>query len=120
MAFTSPLVLKNAAAANVSFIRLTNSLEKVFYADAAGTASQPNLLTIGHQMSASPSGVDRHLVKISKTSLDSAGAPKTLVLNCSFSVPKTGTTRTEINDAIAELKEFLGTANVDALLRGEL
>ena len=120
MAYASTLVLKNAAAANVTFVRLSSDKDKVTYADQASALSTPSMITIGHQMSTAPNGVDRHLVKISITKLDALSAQKTLTLNCSFSVPRTGITRTEVNDAIAELKEFLGTANVDALLRGEL
>lgn len=120
MAYASTIVLKNAAAANVTYVRLTSDTSKVSYADQAGSLAQPALLVIGHQMSSSPSGVDRHLVKLTKTMLDANNSPKTFVLNCSLSVPRTGVTRTEVNDAIAGLKEFLVTANVDALLRGEL
>lgn len=118
--FASPLALKNAAAANVSFVKLNNDASKCFYTAMNGTLSTPNTLQIGHQMSTSPDGSDRHLVKIAKTVLDAQSRQRTVVLNFTLSVPRVGPSRTDVDDVIAELKEFLVTANVDALLRGEL
>lgn len=118
--YPSTIVLKNAAAANVTFVRLNADNSKVDYADQAASLSLPNRLTIGHQMTTAQNGSDRHMIKIAKTVLDSESRPCTVVLNCTISVPRLGITRTNVDDAIANLKEFLATANVDALLRGEL
>lgn len=118
--FASPLALKNAAAAIVNFVKLTSDATKSIFAATSGTLSTPNTLQIGHQMTSSVDGSDRHLVKIAKTVLDAQSRPRTVVMNFTLSVPRVGPSRTDVDDVIAELKEFLVTANVDALLRGEL
>lgn len=118
--YPSTIVLKNAAAANVTFVRLTADNSKVDYADQAASLSLPNRLTIGHQMTSASNGSDRHLIKIAKTVLDAESRPCTGIINCTLSVPRLGITRANVDDLIAGLKEFFSTANVDALLRGEL
>lgn len=120
MSFASTIVLKDAAAANENFLRLAADSSKVTYALSSATLNAPVILTIGHQMTSAMDGSDRHMVKISRTVLDSDNKPRTLVLNCTLAVPRLGIARTDVNNAIAELKEFFGTANVDALLRGEI
>lgn len=120
MAYPSPIVLKNAAAANEDFIRISNDTNKVSYSLSTATLSEPALLVINHQMATSLQGTDRHLVKITKTKLDTASVAKTATLNFTLAVPRSGITRAHIDDMIAELKEFLNTARVDSLMRGEL
>jgi hypothetical protein len=120
MSFASTIVLKDAAAASENFLRLAADSQKVTYCLQTATLSEPVVLTVGHQMTSAQDGSDRHLVKITRTVLDSDSRPRTLVLNCTISVPRLGISRTDIDDSVAELKEFFSTANVDALLRGEL
>lgn len=118
--YASPLVLKDGAAANVSFVKLNSDAQSSKWTNVASTLSAPSTMQISHTMTTAPDGSDRHLVKFAKTILDSNSRPRTAVLNCTLSVPRVGITRADVNDIIAELKEFLGTANVDALLRGEV
>lgn len=121
MSFSSPIVLKDAAAANENFIRLSGDKAQVTYALQTATLNAPVLLVVGHQMTTAPEGSDRHLVKISRTVIGTDAKPRTSVLNCTLSVPRSTISRTDVNNMIAELREFLvSTANVDALLRGEL
>lgn len=120
MSYAATLTLKDRAAANQTFVRLKSDNSQVSYGLQTANLSTPTLLTIGHQMTNSPTGSDRHLVKVSKTVLDSSNKQVTAVLNFTLAVPRTAITRNDVDDMIAELKEFLATANVDALLRGEL
>lgn len=120
MSFASTIVLKDAAAANENFLRLFADSSKVTYGLSTATLNAPVNLIIGHQMTSAMEGSDRHMVKITRTVLDASGRPFTMVLNLTLSIPRAGIARGDINNAIAELKEFLGTANVDALLRGEI
>lgn len=120
MAFPSPIVLKDAANANENFVRLNGDSQKVNYLFEGSTLSEPVALQIGHQMTTSPQGNDRHLVKVSRTVVDSEGAPRTCVLNFTLSVPRVGITSADVKDSVAEVVSFLTTANVDAILRGEL
>ena len=71
-------------------------------------------------MATAPDGSDRHLVKFTKLVMDSNLRPRTAVLNVTLAVPRVGITRTNVDDLIAEAKEFLVTANVDRIMRGEL
>ena len=120
MSYASTLVLKDRAAANVNYVRLKSDASQVVYGLQSAPLNTPTLLTIGHQMTSSPTGSDRHLVKIARTVLDSSNKPCTAVMNFTLSIPRVGVVRNDIDDIIAGLKEFLATANVDALLRGEL
>lgn len=120
MSFASTIVLKNAAAVAEDFLRLHSDSSKVTYALGGSTLNAPVTLIIGHQMTSALEGSDRHMIKITRTVLDTSNRPFTLVLNTTISVPRAGVSRTDVNNAIAELKEFFSTANVDALLRGEL
>lgn len=120
MAYASTLTLKDRAAASQTFVRLKSDNSQVVYALQTAALNTPTLLAIGHQMTNSPTGSDRHLVKITKTVLDSSNKQITAVMNFTIAVPRTAITRNDIDDMVAELKEFLATANVDALLRGEL
>lgn len=120
MSYASTLVLKNAAAANENFLRLNGDSSKVNYALSTGTLQEPVLLNIGHQMTSALDGSDRHLVKLTRTVLDSDNRPRSLVINCTIAVPRVGIARTDVDDGIAEIVSFFSTANVDALLRGEL
>lgn len=121
MSFASPLVLKDAAAANENFIRLASDKSQVTYALQTATLNAPVTLTIGHQMTSAQDGSDRHLIKIARTVIGTDSKPRTAVLNCTISVPRNAIARVDVNNCIAELREFLlSAANVDALLRGEL
>lgn len=121
MSFASPIVLKDAAAANENFLRIAADKTQVSYMLATATLSAPVSLVIGHQMTSAQDGSDRHLVKISRTVIGTDSRPRTMIINCSLSIPRQSVSRTDINNSIAELREFLlSTANVDALLRGEL
>ena len=118
--YASPMTLKDGSAANVTMVKLSSDAQSSRWINSATTLSAPSSLQISHTMSTAPDGSDRHLVKLAKTVLDSNLRPRTVVLNCTLSVPRVGVTRADVNDVTAELKEFLVTANVDALLRGEV
>lgn len=120
MSFSDSIVLKNAAAANVTMSRISDDATKSNYLDVASTLSAPRTLSLGHQMSTSPNGVDRHLIKLTKTALDGTSKPQTLTTNLTLNVPRLGIVRTDVDDLVAMLKEFLVIANMDKLVRGEL
>lgn len=120
MSFPDSLALKNAVAATVTFQRLTSNEQKNNYIDVASALSTPRTFSISHQMTTAQKGVDRHLIKVTKTALDAASQPCTATLNVTLNVPRTGTTRADVDDLIAIAKDFLITANVDKVLRGEV
>lgn len=120
MSFSDSIVLKNAAAANVTMSRLSDDASKSNYLDISSTLSTPRTLSIAHQMSNSPNGVDRHLVKLTKTVLDGQSKPQTGTLNITLNIPRLGIVRADVDDLIAMAKDFLITGNVDKLVRGEL
>jgi len=120
MSYASPIVLKNAAAANENFVRLNADANKVNYMLATSTLQAPVFLVVGHQLTTAQDGSDRHLVKIARTVVGTDLKPRTCVISCTIAVPRNTISRVDVDNGIAELKEFLTTANVDALLRGEL
>lgn len=120
MSFDSTITLKNAANQDVTFLRLNADSSKVTYALSTATLSEPVLLTIGHQMTSAMDGSDRHLVKVSKTVLDTDGRPRTATINVTKADPRLGVTRADRDDMLAYAKSFLVILNVDKLERGEL
>lgn len=121
MSYASTISLKNAAASAETFTRLSQSGETVEYLLTTSTLSAPVKLQIGRQMTKSPDGSDRHMVKISRTVIGTDLKPRTTTWTITGSVPRSTISRINVDDCLAELKEFiLTTANIDALLRGEL
>lgn len=120
MSFDSTITLKNAAAANVSMLRLANDLVKSKYIDGSSNLSTPRTLEITHTVSTSPNGVDRHLVKYQKVALDSNSKPQTLTMTKTLTVPRQGIVRADVDDLLAMDKEFWTTGNTDKMLRNEI
>lgn len=120
MSFDSTITLKNAAAANVSMLRLAADLVKSKYIDGSSTPSTPRTMEITHTVSTSPNGVDRHLLKFQKVSLDSNSRPQTLTMTKTLTVPRQGIVRADVDDLIAMEKEFWTSGNIDKMLRNEI
>lgn len=120
MSFDATITLKNAAAANVSMLRLAADLMKSKYVDGASALSTQRTLEITHTVATSPSGVDRHLVKYQKVALDSNSKPQTLTLTKTLTVPRLGILRVDVDDLLAMDKEFWTTGNTDKILRNEI
>lgn len=120
MSFDSTVTLKNAAAANVSMLRLAADLVKSKYIDGASALATPRTMEITHTVATSPNGVDRHLLKFQKVALDTLSKPQTLTMNVTLNVPRQGIVRVDVDDLIAMCKEFWTTGNVDKMLRNEI
>lgn len=120
MSYPATITLKNAAGTAETFIRIGQEGDVVKYLLSTSTLSAPVELTIGHQMTKSADGSDRHMVKLSRTVIGTDLKPRTSVWNLTGSVPRSTVTRTTTDDCLAEQKEFISqVALVDALLRGE-
>lgn len=120
MSFPTTIALKNAAGTAETFIRIGQDGDTVKYLLGTSTLTAPVELTIGHQMTKSADGSDRHMVKMSRTVIGTDLKPRTIVLNLTGSIPRSAITRTNVDDGLAELKEFVSqVAMIDALLRGE-
>lgn len=120
MSFDASLVLKNAAAANVTMLRLAADLVKSKYIDGASALSTPRTLEITHTVASSPNGVDRHLVKYQKVALDTNSKPQTLTMTKTLTVPRQGIVRADVDDLLAMDKEFWTVGNTDKMLRNEI
>jgi hypothetical protein len=120
MSFDATITLKNAAAANVSMLRLAADLVKSKYIDGSSTPATPRTMEITHTVATSPNGVDRHLLKFQKTALDSNSRPQTLTMTKTLTVPRQGIVRADVDDLIAMEKEFWTSGNIDKMLRNEI
>lgn len=120
MSFDNTITLKNAAAANVSMLRIAADLVKSKYQDGSSLLSTPRTMEITHTVSTSPNGVDRHLVKYQKVALDTNSRPMTLTMTKTLTVPRQGIVRADVDDLLAMDKEFWTTGNVDKILRNEI
>jgi len=100
--------------------------------DTASTPSEPRVLEIKHTTSGTGANtVDRHLVSVSSTKLDSAGIPRKGIVNLTFTQPRSTTiSNADIFDLFAAIVDlcadggfsdsgFTGTTNATAILRGE-
>jgi hypothetical protein len=120
MAFPNTITLKDAANADKIFVRVSSDKQRVTYALDSATLSEPLTFQVAHTMSPAPDGSNRHLFKCSVTKIDPNGRPKTAIINFTVATPKTGIDREVLDDVIAFTKNFLTSANVGAVLRGEL
>lgn len=123
MSLPSTIALKNAAAVAGNFIKIKSDNVNAYYTFESASVGQPNLMQISHQMPAPTNvdAIDRHLVKRSLTVLDSAGKPRTLTVNLTLAVPRSGITETNVKDLMCQIADLSDDPSITAqLLRGEL
>lgn len=122
MSLSTDIALDNAAAASKTFVMQSTSADGTVRIDNSTTLANPRLMQIKHSLSG-PKGVDqvdRHLLSFSTTETDANGKQATSVVNLTIALPRNGViSRTDVNDMLAFIVDFLGTsANVDAILLG--
>jgi hypothetical protein len=124
MAFANDIVIADAAAANKTFKLISLTDGNSSRIDSASNLTTPRSMFIKHQIAGSKANgniSDRHLVSFSATYLDGSNKEQTAVLNFTLQVPRsTAVSRTNVNDLIAFLRNWLGVStNVDGLLINE-
>ena len=98
--------------------------------DVATNLSAPALMDIKHETRGKGADqVDRHLVSLSRSIVDSTGVLRTATVNFTVAVPRSAAvTSTIVKNLISNMIDFMAdgsiaslatTANIDALLRGE-
>lgn len=98
--------------------------------DVTTNLSAPALMEIKHETRGKGGDqIDRHLVSLTRTVVDTSGVPRTATCNFTIAVPRSAAvTSTIVKNLIANMIDFMAdgsiaslatTANVDALLRGE-
>jgi hypothetical protein len=95
--------------------------------------SEPHMLEIKHSTSGgNGSQIDRHLISLARTRLNTAGVPRKAVVNLTLSVPRdTIITKTDIYNLVSQVVSFMvgggwtyesgfpDKEKVDQMLRGE-
>nr|QDH89506.1 MAG: hypothetical protein H3BulkL171406e3117_000002 [Leviviridae sp.] len=134
MSLADPLVLKDAAAADVTFpiqsviaAKAANDPTGTIRVDAASAPTTPRLLTIKQQVTGKGSArVRRTLVSLTQDKLSAAGVPSRMVINLSIAYPLNGDfTQTDANNGIAIVGDLVGgavtvdTTKVANLLQGQ-
>jgi len=134
MSLADPLVLKDAAAADVTFpIQSVISAKSpgdptgTIRIDAASTPTEPRMLTIKQQVTGKGSArVRRALVSYTQELLSTSGIPSKLVINLSIAYPLSGLfTQTHVNNGLAVVGDLVGgavtvdTTKVANLLQGQ-
>jgi len=133
MSFPDPLSLENGFNAANSYTRTSQDASGSRWFDTAASATEPRTLEIKHQVSGKgKDAVDRHLIKISTTKLDTEQVPHIVVVSTTLSLPRnTIVTATNVYNNVANmidlltalqwapLQTALTTTYVDKLLRGE-
>lgn len=124
MAFSSSVVFKNNAAANITFVETKRAGQRVERLHSGTTLQLPTRLIFDHSVVNGANGLmDRHLLQV--TSTETAGdGTATTVVNLTISIPRNAPNLTKAKDAIAYLCDMLlttGVANAsfDAIARGE-
>jgi len=133
MSFTDPLSLENGFNAANTYTRTSQDASGSKWLDTASTAAEPRTLEIRHQVvGKGKDAVDRHLLKISTTKLDTEQVPHLVTVNVTISLPRnTVVTSTNVINNVANMMDLLSagqlaplitaltTTNIDKLLRGE-
>lgn len=130
MSLASSYTLDAKDGTDVVYAKRSNDSSSSSYIDQSTTLTQPNMLSFKHSTTGKGSdAVDRHLIQIQKTVLNTSGVPRTLTVNLTFAVPRDSVITTAmVDNALANVVDFLTDgaiasvatmANVDALLRGE-
>lgn len=120
MSLATTLTLKDSANVNETFIKINADGTKANYVESAASLQEPLTLQIGHQMTTSREGSDRHMAKVAETVLDTEGKPHTTVWTITGSVPRVGVSSAVCLDNVARLKALLTPEFVAQMLRGEL
>lgn len=120
MSFPDTLTLKNAADIDVAFTKTSDDSVKTVYTADTSQIGLPEQFTIMHDI-AKPAvaGVDRHTVKYSFLAADDNSRLFTLPVSLTFSKPRQVITDQNVADGVAFIKNFLSTANITKLIRGE-
>jgi len=134
MSLADPLILKDAAAADVTFpIQSVISAKSpgdptgTIRVDAASAPTTPRNLTIKQQVTGKGSArVRRTLISLTQDKLSAAGVPSRMVCNFSIAYPLNGDfVQTDVNNGIAIIGDLVGgavtvdTTKVANLLQGQ-
>lgn len=126
MALSSSLVLKDNAAANVTFTENRRNGYRVERLDVATSTAVPRKLVVDHSTTTGPKGIlnDRHLIQVTSAELDASGNLATTVVNLTISIPRNASGSTPAKHCLAAIASLLmttGAANVnfDAVLQNQ-
>jgi hypothetical protein len=131
MDLSTDIVLDDADGSDVTFRRVASLPNGSDWIDIATNLTEPGRMKILHSVNGKGvDTVDRHLIQMARTKIDTAGVPRTLTLNFTLSVPRsTAVTSQIVYDAVANMLDLLSDgalttalADTDAvaqLLRGE-
>jgi len=130
MSLASTLTLDAKDGTDVVYLKRTNDATSSSYIDQSTNLTQPNLLSFKHSTTGKGSdAVDRHLIQIQKTVLNTSGVPRTLTANLTIAVPRDSVITTAmVQNALANIVDFVADgaiasiatmANLDSILRGE-
>lgn len=125
--------LDGRAGADQTYALLSQSESGTRRLDTASTPAEPKSLVIKHSVAGSGlNAIDRHLIQVSTTKLDTAGVPRVGIVNLTMSVPRnTAITQTMIEDALANIVNlvcagafstttgFASNSVITQILRGE-
>lgn len=132
MAFAATQTLDDASGDDVVYALVGQDLTGSKRLNTATNLAEPGLMVIKHSaQGVGSAAVDRHLVQFAQTKLNTAGLPRTAIINLTISVPRDSIiTSTIVDDMVANLVDFIadggfsgsgfaGVTNLAALKRGE-
>lgn len=126
MSLASQLVLKDNAAANITFTENRRNGYRVERLDVATSTAVPRKLVVDHSTTNGPKGIlnDRHLIQATSAELDASGNLATTVVNLTISIPRNASGSTPAKHCLAAIASLLmttGAANssFDAVLQNQ-
>lgn len=127
--FADNLTLDDASGDDVVYALISQDGTGTRRVDVASTSQEPAFMEIRHETTgARGNQIDRHLVKFTRTELDSNLAPVTVTANFTLAVPRSAAITNQIcYDLVSNMLDFLAsgaltsvtTTNLEALIRGE-
>lgn len=119
MAATANIVIANNAAVSKTFIPSVQIPSGFQYRDNSSAADAPRTLDITHTaVNGSSASNAKHTFKVTQLRANAAAQIKTAYFECKLSVPKDGTTATDVSDLAAFVRNFFTDANLQTLLLG--
>lgn len=128
--FASDIVLDTVSGVDTTYRLVSQDAGGSKRIDIATSLAAPATLAVRHSVSGKGADVvDRHLVQLIRTYVDTAGKAVQVTSNFTLAVPRnTAVTAALVADEVARLIDFLSSgtlvtltsvANIESLLRGE-
>lgn len=100
-------VIVNDGTSDFTYVLMSTNASEAIYRDDSSTLSNPRTLRVSHQIAKEDTGVDRHLIQLSRTDDDADGLPYTGTAHAVLAVPRDGVTQADFIKEWNKLKDVV-------------